>query len=236
MTRFIFSSTAILIFLSGSILRAQDLTISNTGETGTSGTNWSISNNILSVPSGTANVHPSVIGNYLANFGNLIIDVATYGAGARSIIIDGIINYSGNSNRTLIFKAPNNITMSANSSVISTNAQLNLVLRSAAATASPLHGNITLSSSTIQTNGGHLWIAGGSTDVTWNGLTVGEHYARTYTSNLKGIEITGCTINTSGGNLYMAGMSHQTSVTTGTNFGVYVIGTSINTDAGSIEI
>jgi hypothetical protein len=50
---------------------AQNLTISSSGQTGTSGTNWSISSNTLTV-TGTANIRASVIVNALAN-GNLSV-------------------------------------------------------------------------------------------------------------------------------------------------------------------
>jgi autotransporter-associated beta strand protein len=45
---------------------AQNLTISSSGQTGTSGTNWSINSNTLTV-TGTANIRPSVIQNALAS-------------------------------------------------------------------------------------------------------------------------------------------------------------------------
>jgi hypothetical protein len=50
---------------------AQNLTISSSGQTGTSGTNWSISSNTLTV-TGTADIRASVIVNALAN-GNLSV-------------------------------------------------------------------------------------------------------------------------------------------------------------------
>jgi hypothetical protein len=50
---------------------AQNLTISSSGQTGTSGTNWSITSNTLTV-TGTANIRASVIVNALAN-GNLSV-------------------------------------------------------------------------------------------------------------------------------------------------------------------
>jgi autotransporter-associated beta strand protein len=53
------------------LLHAQSLNIINTGQTGTSGTNWSISGNTLTV-TGTANIRASVIVNALVN-GNLSV-------------------------------------------------------------------------------------------------------------------------------------------------------------------
>ena len=65
-----------LFFFSGLVIaafsvNAQNLTISSTGETGTSGTNWSVSgtNPVTITATGSANINPSVIQNYL-NSGN----------------------------------------------------------------------------------------------------------------------------------------------------------------------
>lgn len=60
----------LFVLLFGNVLYSQNLTLSTTGETGTSGTNWSITGTTLSV-SGTASVNVSVITNHLANVGDL---------------------------------------------------------------------------------------------------------------------------------------------------------------------
>ena len=57
---------ALVLCAFNSMLNAQNLTISSTGETGTSGTNWSISGNTLTV-SGTADINTSVIEGHLSN-------------------------------------------------------------------------------------------------------------------------------------------------------------------------
>jgi hypothetical protein len=57
--------------------QAQHLSISNSGQTGTSGTNWSITGNTLNVAaSGSANIHPDVITNHLTNVGDLTVVLA----------------------------------------------------------------------------------------------------------------------------------------------------------------
>jgi autotransporter-associated beta strand protein len=216
---------------------AQHLTISNSGELGTSGTNWSINGNVLQLAaSGSATVHPSVVENHLLNTGDLTISIPKIIGTTRSIIISNSISYSGNTNRTLTFNAPNHIFISSGANITSANAALNVVLRAICLLGSPDNGTIQILNSTINTNGGHLWIAGGPNNATWNGLTVGDHYARTWTDDVKGLEISGSTINTNGGHLYIAGYSWNSANTNGINYGVYIDFTNISTATGNIEI
>ena len=65
----VFSTASILLITT--LSNAQDLTISSSGETGTTGTNWSITGNELTV-TGTATVRASVIANLLAT-GNVVV-------------------------------------------------------------------------------------------------------------------------------------------------------------------
>ncbi|MFM8597313.1 MAG: beta strand repeat-containing protein, partial [Flavobacteriales bacterium] len=230
-----------LLFLLGCfqafISSAQHLTISNTGQTGTSGTNWSISNNILQLAvSGSANVHPSVIENHLTNNGDLTISIPKIIGTNRNIIISNSINYTGNNNRTLYLNAPNYFYISSGANLTSTNAALNLVFRAICLPGSPDAGFVQIVNSIINTNGGHLWIAGGPTDATWNGLTVGNHYARTWQDDAKGLEITGSSITTNGGHLYIAGYSWNSANTNGNNYGIYLDNSSFSTNGGNIEI
>ena len=104
----------ILVFFFGGSAYAQHLTITTSGQTGTSGTNWSISGNILQLAaSGSATVHPSVIENHLLNTGDLTISIPKIIGTTRSIVIANSISYSGNTNRTLTFNAPNHIFISS---------------------------------------------------------------------------------------------------------------------------
>ncbi len=227
----------ILIFLYGGSVYAQHLTITTSGQTGTSGTNWSISGNILQLAaSGSAAVHPSVIENHLTNTGDLTISIPKIIGTTRSITIANSISYSGNTNRTLTFNAPNHFYISSGANITSSNAALNLVFRAVCLPGSPDNGIVQIVNSSINTNGGHLWIAGGPSDATWNGLTVGNHYARTWTDDVKGLEIIGSNINTNGGHLYIAGYSWNSANTNGNNYGIDIDFTSINTAAGNIEI
>ena len=62
----------LLCLLSISTSYGQELTITSSGNTGTSGTNWSISGNTLTV-TGTASIQASVIVSHLTNTGPLTI-------------------------------------------------------------------------------------------------------------------------------------------------------------------
>ena len=227
------------MLLRHSFVHAQSLTISNTGQTGSSGNNWSITGNTLNVAaSGTANVHPNVISNHLNNVGDLTIVLPWQSGQVRQCSIDGTITYTGSATRTLTFNIANDIFMSsANHSITATNGVLNVVLRAANASGVPDNGRISIrSNSTINTNGGHLWIGGGSGNVTWNGLTVGNSVARTWTDNVPGLWIENSTLNTNGGNVYLAGLSHNSSANSGENYGVHMVNSDISSVSGNIEI
>jgi hypothetical protein len=175
--------TLLFIFSLANIVWSQNLTISSSGQTGTSGTNWSITGNTLNVASsGTADVHPNVISNHLNNVGNLTVILPWQSGVIRQCSIDGTITYTGSAARTLTFSIANDIFITTtNQSITATGTgALNVVLRAANANGSPNNGRVSIrQNNTINTNGGHLWIGGGSGNVTWNGLTVGNDVART---------------------------------------------------------
>jgi len=80
-------------------INAQNLTISTTGETGTSGTTWSITSNVLTI-TGNADVNASVISNHLAS-NNLSL------SGVVNAYVNAAISWS--SNTTLTLNASQNI-------------------------------------------------------------------------------------------------------------------------------
>jgi hypothetical protein len=217
---------------------AQHLTISTSGETGTSGTNWSIVGNTLTIASsGSAGIHPSVITNHLLNIGDLTINLPWQSGVARTTYINNTIAYTGSSNRTLTFNSANDIIFASSVSISSTNSSLNLVFRTALNISSPDNGLIQMNNISIITNGGHLWMGGGPTTATWNGLTVGNSMARTWADDIAGISIMNSTINTNGGNFYMYGRSHNSVDDFGSsNFGVNIENSSISSTSGSITI
>jgi autotransporter-associated beta strand protein len=234
------SKLRLLIFISLAFAsQAQHLTISNTGETGTSGTNWSISGNVLQVSGSnvSANVHPSVIVNHLTNTGDLAINIPNINGVFRNIIINNAIAYTGNTNRTLVIKAQNHITMNTGGNITSTNAALNVILRSANASGIYVEGYLHMTGVTINTNGGHLWIAGGGVDTQWNGLTVGDHAARIYADAIAALKIYGCTLNTNGGQLYAFAHTFESGSQFGdNNYGLDIDNTTISTGAGNIDL
>jgi len=227
-------SIILLFFTTGF---AQHLTISSSGQTGTSGTNWSINGNNLNVAaSGSANIHPSVITNHLSNVGDLIVNLPWQSGKPRNMNIDASISYAGGNNRTLTFNCANDMIFANATGITSSFSRLNLVLRTALGSVFPDHGLIQLNGVTIQTNGGHFWAGGGTTTTTWNGLTIGNGAANTWLDDLPGISLVGSSITTNGGNLYLAGLSWNSSDDDGANYGVFIRNTSVSTASGSIEI
>ncbi|MFA6119718.1 MAG: autotransporter-associated beta strand repeat-containing protein, partial [Sideroxydans sp.] len=112
------------------------------------------------------------------------------------------ITNATNVDASLTIKTTGNILMDSGSSISSSTGKLNTVLR---ADTDANGGNISLNSSSITTNGGHLWMGGGAQLGTlWNGLTVGSGAAK----GVQGINIwNSSNINTGSGNIYMNGES-----------------------------
>ncbi len=148
-------------------------------------------------------------------------------AGTSATLTLQIGNYSVNSN-----------TISLNgASINSTSGALNLVLWSSY-NSSGWDGAISITGSTINTNGGSFW-AGGGNSSTWNGLTVGNASATTWQVNTQGIFIGGSSITTGVGSISLNGESYATSAGNNgtTNFGVQLApGASLSTTTGSINV
>jgi gliding motility-associated-like protein len=178
---------------------AQDLTINTSGQTGTSGTNWSTSgtNPVTISFTGTSNINTSVIEGYLNSGTSLIIQSS--GAGSNGIQISTGITKSSGTDATLTLKA-NKAVYAGGASISSTVGKLNVIFWVEA------DGGTSFGPSTgpISTNGGHIWIGGGSGNTTWNGLTVGN--GTTYSDgsgNINSIDVNG-NMTTSGGDIYIA--------------------------------
>jgi autotransporter-associated beta strand protein len=215
-------------------LLGQSLTISSATSSGS----YTLSGNTLTIgTSGAVILNPSVITNHLTNTGDLTIVMPQNSTNTRDLNLNSSINYTGSSARTLTFQIGNNIIAASGISITSTNAPLNIVLRSANNSAAPSHGRIQLDGVTIQTNGGHLWIGGGPTASNlWNGLTVGNHYARIFTDDVAGLSIVGSTITTNGGHIYLAGKSHDTTDSDGVNYGINIENSTISSSTGNITM
>jgi autotransporter-associated beta strand protein len=233
MQRIIFIT--LFIFFSTSVF-GQTLTISSGGETGTSGTNWSISGNVLNVAaSGTATVHPSVITNHLNNIGDLTVVLPPQANVNRDILINSNISYTGSIPRSLLINSANNILLANGIGITSSTAALNLVLR-AAMGANPDNGLVNLDGTTIATKGGHFWVGGGNLSTTWNGLTVGAYTARSWTDDIAALSMKGGSLTTNGGNIYLAAISHDSVDDNGVNYGITIDNYSISSETGNITI
>jgi hypothetical protein len=170
----------------------QNVTIATNGQTGISGTNWSISNGILSV-TGNAIINPSVISTQLNNGSSLTIVAA-----GDIIVNNDILKTSGN-DATLTLKSNAKVNLN-NSFISSSSNKLNLIVWVEADGGGSYGGAI----GSINTNGGHLWIGGGSGTTVWNGLTVGNGLSMSDgTSNWNGVDLFG-NISTLNGDVYIA--------------------------------
>ncbi|TBV12352.1 YDG domain-containing protein [Stutzerimonas kirkiae] len=147
-----------------------------------------------------------------------------------------IAKSGGNGNATLTLQAHSNISFGSGSSVTSTSGKLNLVLWSRLNPGNA--GTIHLDSTTINTNGGHVWMGGGAAATSqWNGLAVGNSVAATSSQNTPGLRLTSSTITTSGGHFYAGGQGNYTGTSAaGYSLGVRVGGTSISTGSGSLTL
>lgn len=149
--------------------------------------------------SGDVTVSGSTINASLNNGTSVLLEAT------NDITINDNISKTAQTDATLTFKAGNNISIASSKSINSSSNKLNLVLWSDSDGSNV--GGISLNSGvTINTNGGHLWMGGGSGLTTWNGLSVGSSYARgTGAATTAGIGINGSTIYTNGGNIKMYG-------------------------------
>ncbi|WP_392345694.1 autotransporter-associated beta strand repeat-containing protein [uncultured Polaribacter sp.] len=163
---------------------------------------WTFNNNLSGLTIGKS-----------ANTANITNSSATTIAGPISIY-GGDITVSANISSTLsgakvLLKASEDISLAENKS-ISTNVG-NLLLWSNSDGENE-NGSILLrDGSFVNTNGGHLWMGGGSGSTTWNGETVGNGFA-----------VSGTTINPSTGS--------------DTKAGVYLENFEANTSGGDISI
>ena len=232
-------SNLLLFLLFSTIATAQNLTISSEGETGSSGTNWSISGNVLNVAaSGSASINTSVITNHLLNTGDLTINLPWQSTVGRNININNTIAYSGSSARTLTFQSANDIVFTNAVGITSTTASLNVVLRSTMGLSlgAPDNGLVKMDGINIDTKGGHFWVGGGTSSTTWNGLTVGNTAAHSWLDDVPGISVVGSTIASGGGDIYMAAQSWNSTDDDGVNYGLNVQNTNISSGEGDINL
>ena len=173
----------------------------------------------------------STIQGHLNNGDNVVVTTT----GRTNLAINSNILKSTGGNATLTFKSEFRVTMSVNTSIKSTSNKLNVIFWSNSTNNSNEKGMIRFGEHTnptanviIETNGGHLWVGGGSNNTAWNGLTVGDGYAWGSASpsgnGWYGIELYGdCRFYTKGGNIAFRGRSSDQISGQGSSFGIYVI-------------
>jgi hypothetical protein len=188
----------------------------------------------------------STIQGHLNNGDNVV--VTTTGSSTNLQISSNILKSTGG-NATLTFKSAFRVTMNVNTSIRSTSNKLNVIFWSNSTNNSSTKGMIRFGDHTlptanviIETNGGHLWVGGGSNNTTWNSLTVGDGYAWGCAlpggNGWWGIELYGdCRFYTNGGNIAFKGRSTDlNNGWQGASFGIYVIKSIVNAGSGSIDV
>ena len=122
-----FRAIIFFAFLATGLLKGQNLTISTTGETGTSGNNWSISGNVLTI-TGNADVNASVISSHLSS-NNLSL------SGVVNVYVNAAITWSSNSILTL--NALQNVLIYRDITASGSSPQLNIYFGGSNATTAP---------------------------------------------------------------------------------------------------
>jgi filamentous hemagglutinin family protein len=216
------------------LLDPYDITI-GAAATGDAFTDTNPGDDTYSATTQISTILASDIGTALGN-GNVTIQTSTADS---SITVASSITKSTGADSTLTLKAHGSVTLNSGATISSTLGKLNTVLW--ADSDGNSDGFVWLKgSNTITTNAGHLWVGGGATNTSWNGLTVGgdgtsSGYALgNGTTNSNGIEINGTTtITTAGGNIAMYGKSRDGAPLTVNADGIWFNGNSISVNSGT---
>jgi hypothetical protein len=200
---------------------------------------WSYVNGTIQASSNTAvSINASAIVAKLA-LGNLTVQ-------GSSVTMGTSADVTSSTNKNLTLKSTSAIVFNAGSKISSQGGSVVLWADADGNGA----GDIFLESGTsgsISTNGGHLWLGGGSGSTTWNGLTVGDGFAvgdaaRSVSGGTfyNGITINATSISTAGGHIKMNGKGKAGDLTANVQIysgGMYLIGTgSMNSGGGNIDI
>ncbi len=220
------------------------LTIGSGGDVTLSSASNNINNGVTATSVGNLSVtnNASLTVNDIAATGNLTF------VASGDLTVGGNISVSGGSaDSNLTLKATGSIVQNSGKSVSRNGSyKLNTIYWADSDASGAGYIQIGGASATlITTNGGHLWMGGGSGSTSWNGLTVGDGYAvGDSTGNNNGIYFGNAAINTGGGNIAMYGksVSGSTSVNApgensaaadGLHFS-WAYGNSITSGTGSI--
>ena len=181
------------------------------------------------------------VGITVANSTTIDGDINIYGG--NIYVNEDIDTQGGNDNGDVLLKSSADIILALDKSIITDGGDTILWSNSDGGVN---FGSVMLrKGSTVETNGGHFWIGGGSGNTSWNGLTVGDGYAVAGTAINAGdsyvasstdfntaVYLEGTTINTSGGDLAMYGQAGA-----GYSSGFATLGVnSISTSSGKVYI
>ena len=204
---------------------------------------WLLDPNTVTVAASGGNTTGAAIAANLAT-SNVTIQTGNTAVGDEGdIVINDDIAYTGSAERTLTFKAHNDITLGSGRTISSSAAPLNTVLRARSHTSgAPDNGAVAINGN-IHTHGGGLWVGGGSGDVLWTpyaggtAITVADGAAATWETGRKGVSLTGASISTGAGNVRLAGLEfYSGNQPAGAASGVLVRNSSIATSSGNIDI
>ena len=164
--------------------------------------------------------------------------------GSGNILVQDSIAKTSGGDATLTLQAYESIIVSPSVSISSTSGKLNTILW--ANNGGNSSGSIWIkSATTILTNGGAVWMGGGSGTASFSGLTVGNDYAVGDATDSNGVQIDGLTLTTAGGNIAIYGKSRAGAPAGGGSVGgnnadgvwITVAGTTtINSGTGTILI
>ncbi len=185
---------------------SQNLSITNNGQTGTSGTNWSTSGTnpyIITASGGPASINRSVI---LTQLNNGISVIVQNNNSSGNVILESGSDLTKNAggDATLTLRA--NTQAAVASPITSTSSKINVILWSDYNN-SNVGGVAVGTAAVINTNGGHFWAGGSSSaagSYTWNGLTVGNGPSvGSSGANHYGMDLFTSQINTNGGDILL---------------------------------
>lgn len=173
--------------------------------------------------------------NIVDGFSSIILGSATTG----NINVAGSTSYADN----LTLKSADDITLDTGASITGSSGQNAALVLWADADGSGAGSIYLMDGAAINSNGGHLWLGGGSGSTTWNGLTVGDGYAMGGTAQAigavsfkNGISLYRSSLNSAGGDIALYGKSANQSGAAGGYMGIYQEQSSISSGAGDIDV
>lgn len=194
--------------------------------------------NVGSTGSGTLDLASSY---FSTNFVNGFSGITVGSANAGSITVAGSTSHLDN----LTLKTAADITLNEAASLSGQAGQNAAQVLWSDADGSGSGSIYLKNAAALSSNGGHIWLGGGSGSTSWNGLTVGDSHAAAGTPhenvfspfNYKnGITLYGSSIDSGGGNISLKGQSLNQSGAPGGYMGIHMEQASIASGNGNIDI